>query len=307
MSKRKGLSKETKELYTSLGRSLFLCFVVFFTIMVATAAWFVNNSMVNSNGVSISHQQEKIVLATKGYRQQGEMDILNLSDGTLIGENIETENEKYFCVENGEIALRLSEENVTISPGMSGEITFYIIPEKNGSQTVSLYLGMSGYKMVKDDNNSLTGEKINDVVLNSLLCGRILLFKDAIHSEWIRGKISVSEGLSYKINATNENAQAGVPWPITIYWIWPLRYENMIEDFNSNSDISNYISSQSINLTNIPNTDYSYSQIFLTKDFDAGKNELPENKRSNAYNYADEYIGKNTDYLYVTIQTDLTN
>lgn len=301
MNKRKGLREETKELYASLGRSLFLCFVALFAIVTATVAWFVNNSIVNSSGISISYKQDKVVLATKGYRQNAEDRLLSLSEGD------KTENNEYYYTYDKEIALRMSEgENVAVSPGKSGCITFYIIPESDGVQTVSLYLGVSGYKEVAVDN-SFIGEKINNVVVNSLLCGRILFFRNADYTGWMRGSTSISGGISYRIEATNTDAKAGEPWPINIYWIWPLKYENLKNDFGGNSDIVNYVVEQSTNLTKIANNDYFYSEIFLTKDYNTAENVLMEDKRSDAYNYADEYIGKNVDYLCVTIQTVLTN
>lgn len=76
MSKKRGLSKETKELYTSLGRSVFLCFVALFAIVIATAAWFVNNTNVNGGGANITATDGiRFLLATKQDDSQGIYDV----------------------------------------------------------------------------------------------------------------------------------------------------------------------------------------------------------------------------------------
>lgn len=296
MKRIKTLSKETRGLYSSLLRSLFLCFVAFFAIVVATAAWFVNNSSVNSGGVSISHQNENIILATKGERQQKEESLLMLPGGF---EKI-IDGDTYYCTDDGEIALRLAKDETTVSPGSSGEITFYVIPENSGSQSVSLYFSLYGYE---EDEEKNSGDRINDIVLSSLLCGHILIFEnhgENGYSDRIPGSLSSSGGLSYRISRINENATAGVPWAITLYWVWPLRYENMKDDYNN--QLNSYIVDQSTDLSRIDGTEYYYSQIFLTKNEYVG-----DDVKSKAYNQADEYIGNKANYLYVSIQTELMN
>lgn len=284
-------------------RTAVFALVVLFVIVLASSAWFVSNSKVDSGGIMISHQFDTIKLATKGDRQQAEINLLNLKKDDET-DFLVYDTETYYYTQQGEIALRLSDPSVAVSPGMRGEISFYIIPNRTGSQTVTLHLGLAGYEETKDKNGNVTGgNKINDSVLNSLLSGHILLFKTCEndqYSDWLPASVSTG-GLDYQITVTNSEATEGKPWQVIIYWVWPLRYENMAGDFGNIFD--SFIVAQAKKLNPILGTDYYYSQIFLTKD----TNLDPVDSRSDAYNQADEYIGTKADYLYVTVQTDLVN
>lgn len=293
--------KDTRKmLIAELIKTSVLVLCAFFTIVFGTAAWFVSNTKVDSGGVEISHQYDTIRLATKGVRQSAESTLLKLDNGTPYPPDGEP-HETYYVTEDKEIALRLSTPEVAVSPGMSGEISFYIIPNSNGPQTVTLHLGLAGYEKITKDS----GSKINDIVLSSLLSGHILLFKsheNGLYSEWLPTDSVSTGGANYQITVSNPDAKAGKPWPVTIYWVWPLRYQNMAGDFGNIFGI--FIEEQVENLKDVPgNKQYQYSQIFLTK---RGALEFAE-ARSDAYNQADEYIGKNANYLYVTVQTDLVN
>lgn len=255
-----------KKLRAEFFRTAVFALVSLFVIVLVSIAWFVSNSRVDSRGIMISHQFDTIKLATKGYRQVKEEKLLDLNEGSVVEYNDET----YYYTEQGEIALHLSDSEVKVSPGMSGEISFYIIPNHTGSQTVTLHLGLAGYEETKASDGSSTGRKIDDSVLNSLLSGHILLFKtcdDGQYSGWLPGSVSTG-GLDYQITVTNSNAKEGEPWPVKIYWVWPLRYENMAEDFTVNNKnlLFDFIEAQAKKLNSIENTSYSYSQIFLTKD-----------------------------------------
>ena len=292
-----------KKLRAEFFRTAVFALVSLFVIVLVSIAWFVSNSRVDSRGIMISHQFDTIKLATKGYRQVKEEKLLNLNEGSVVEYNDET----YYYTEQGEIALHLSDSEVKVSPGMSGEISFYIIPNHTGSQTVTLHLGLAGYEETKAEggSTSTTGSKINDSVLNALLSGHILLFQnyDSVsgeYSNWLQGSV-IKGGTDYQFSVTNANAEKDVPWKVTLYWVWPLRYENMKADYNGLLDA--FVDAQATDLTDIDGTSYRYSQIFLTKD----ENLDSVDSRSDAYNQADEYIGTKADYLYVTVQTDLVN
>lgn len=294
------------KLWAELFKTTALALVALCVIVLGSVAWFVSNSKVDSGGITISHQYDTIRLATKGNRQEAEIRLLGLDEGTLYPPDSEPP-EAYYYTEQGEIALRLSNNEVAVSPGASGEITFYIIPKRTETQTVNLHLTLAGCEEIETQGDSSTGRKLNDKVLSSLLSGHILLFQkcvDGKYSEWLSGSVPEegAGGANYQITVTNENAQEGQPWPVTVYWVWPLRYENMEKDYQGQLD--DFIEEQAIiNEKNTASGNYYYTQIFLTKD----KNMTTDEARSDAYNQADEYIGRKANYLYVTIQTDLVN
>ena len=304
ISAEKSTREIKKKLWAELFKTALFALAVLFVIVLVSIAWFVSNSRVDSGGIMISHQFDTIRLATKGDRHQAEEALLKLGDGSKFKDS---NGETYYYTETGEIALRLSDPSVAVSPGMSGEISFYIIPNRDGAQSATLHLGLAGYEETKDENGNPTGSKINDLVLNSLLSGHILLFENCVngqYSDWLPGSVSTG-GLDYQITVANADAKKDEPWKVTIYWVWPLRYENMANDFTVNNTnlLSGFIEGQAKNLKQIVDTSYSYSQIFLTKDSTLDTDD----SRSDAYNQADEYIGTKADYLYVTVQTDLVN
>ena len=293
------------KLWAELFKTTALALVALCVIVLGSVAWFVSNSKVDSSGITISHQYDTIRLATKGERQEAEESLLNLDDGTAY--QYGNPSETYYITEDKAIALRLSDKAVAVSPGMSGEITFYIIPNRTGFQTVTLHLGLAGYRKTEAENGSITGSKINDEVLSSLISGHILLFKSHENGQYSSllqaDRDSLSSGRAdYWITVSNKNAVKDEPWEVKLYWVWPLRYENMAKDYQGQLD--DFIRAQAIiDESNTAPGDYYYSQIFLTKD----KNLTTDEARSNAYNQADEYIGRKANYLYVTIQTDLVN
>lgn len=286
------------KLWAELFKTTALALVALCVIVLGSAAWFVSNSRVDSSGITISHQYDTIRLATKGDRQEAEETFLELPEGT----EHEYNNESYYYTEEQEIALRLSEQSV-VSPGASGEVTFYVIPKRGGAQTVTVYLSLTGYAKTQEDK----AQWVNDPVLDSFLSGHILLFKshgEDGYSGWMHAGSSTGSS-SHEVTVTlPAETSAGVPYPITVYWVWPLRYKNMKDDFHS-LELAAFIE-QETSMAPLDDTRYYfYSQIFLTTTPAAlisGEAGSPE-ARSEAYNRADDYIGTKADYLYLTVQT----
>lgn len=280
-------------------KTTFFLLATLTVLVYGSRAWFASNSRVYSGTASVSAQYEPVRIASKGVRQSSEQSLLKLPEGTAYQKPVDSDT--YYYTENGEIALRLSEEYI-VSPGASGSIDFYIIPTRDGAMTVTLYLGLVGYA------ESKTGdvERVQDDVLDALLSGHILLFDTydgRYYSDWL-GNLGTSGFLDNSITVTlPENTIEGEPYHVSLYWIWPLRYENMVEDLYKPGSreyterFLRFIEEQTQNITNVPgtNSDYSYSRIFLTKG--------PLDSRTKAYNLADEYIGTKANYLYLTIQT----
>ena len=292
-------SKENVELLKSdfsrqLWKSMFFALAAVSVIVIASIAWFVSNSRVHSSTASVSADFEPIKLATRGDRQQGEVEHLALAEG-----NKETYNGKeYYCTEDGTIALRLDGTDHEVSPGSKGKVEFYIIP--NGStSSVTLHIGLGGYGEDEEDGKKV--KLIEDDVLKALMSGHILLFdnyENGEYSDWLFSS-GGSNGSIFNNTITIDlsGKSANDPVPVDFYWIWPLRYENMVNDFK---EIQGFINEQvkDENMSNL-NESYRYSRIFLTEK-NADLNQ--DGERSKAYDLADEYIGSNAQYLYLTIQ-----
>ena len=276
-------------------------------LVFGSIAWFVSNDRIQATTASVSAKHDPIRLATKGERQKAETEYFRIQvdstqpDGTTLpdGDTYPSGGETYYFTEGGTIALRLSEDNIVVSPGASGTATFYILPTRDGAMSLTLYVGLAGYA-VKPNNTS--AERIVDPTLDALLSGHILLFRDKDENGHYSGWLGTENAITVSLPDT---AQKDIPEPVTLYWIWPLRYENMVGDLYENGSaeyrdsFAPFIEKQSNfdEMTQITEN-YRYSRIFLT-------NATVETDEacSNAYNLADEYIGTNTQYLYLAIQT----
>ena len=271
-------------------------------------AWYMTNNRVKSGSASVSAQAAVVRIASKGDRQTAEE---NSQLGLQDGETLEYHGETYYYVEDGEIAMRLSQD-YSVSPGTSGSIEFYIIPVSNGKRSITLSLGFAGYQK-DEDGKAVPAE---DKTLEALLKGHILLFEDyenGFYSGWLYD--SSDNGIYHNTITITlpEDAETDVPYPYTLYWIWPKRYENLVlhrvdqnDLFAQDSDEfqDSYlpfldVQSSDENRNPIPGTNYSYSALFLANSWPLEKTDA----RSKAYNLADEYIGTNADYLYLTIRT----
>ena len=296
--------EQLKRFWIELLRSGIFTLAALAVLVFACIAWFTANTRVHSKTASITSQHEIVRIATKGVRQTPERTFLKLSEGT----SYTADGETYYYVETGDIALRLSEEYI-VSPGASGSVTFYIIPTHDGSMTATLYLELAGYKETEGENSEQkSAARVNDPVLNALLSGHILLFnkyENNHYSEWLSNN-STGDSWNNTITITlPDDTKKDEPYPVTIYWIWPLLYENMKKDLYAEASeeytarFSPFIESQIENMEKIDGTSYYYSRIFLAKE--GNISNLDE--RTKAYNLADEYIGSNADYLYLSIQT----
>lgn len=274
------ISQLRAEFWHQLWKTITLLFIAVVVIAAASVAWFVSNTRVNSATAPVSAGFEPIKLATKGQRQTAESTLLNLGEGTIFLYGEDT----YYFAEDGTIALRLDSNNVSVRPGSSGEVTIYIIPKHTGTLETTLYLELAGYQKYTE-NAVTTARPVENPVLDTLLDGHILLFrdKDYSHRLWTE---------SGNILHISKDAREGVPLPVTFYWYWPLRYEDMKEAWLDRT------------LNNpLPETsDYRYNRVFIAK-----ADVLTDAKLCDeAYNRADEYIGSHADFLYLSIQTSLT-
>ena len=298
------------EFRRQLWKSAFFMLAAVAVIAVASIAWFVSNSQVHSGTAAVSAWYDPVRLATKGARQQVEIEHLDLP----VGEQLKDENDvvipaysEYYYTEGGAIALRLDRKDYEISPGARGKVEFYIIPSHSGNTTVALQLGLGAY----GENEEKEVVPIPDPVLNALMSGHILLFggyEDGYYKDWLfQGAPS---GTFHNALTVTVNGEADVPVPVRFYWIWPLRYENMANDLLDKNDpasgaFQDFIEDQAVfdDMTPLGGKEgYRYSRIFLTKTAPAD-----DAARSKAYDLADEYIGSNAQYLYLTIQTSASD
>ena len=177
-------------------------------------------------------------------------------------------------------------------------MTFYIIPNKDGSLKVTLDLVLTGYQIADNKKNeaNVTQNDLTEVTdpsLQQLLEGHVLLFagynekagcykgwisRDA--EEWMRlgseTEAAVLESKSGKLTWNNTNAKKDTAYPVTIYWIWPERLESYLRKADGYSGknpllFPEDLSSEDIALSALP------ENLFETMS------KVEENSSSNRY------------------------
>lgn len=274
MNKRKGLKKETKGLYASLGRSLFLCFVALFAIVTATVSWFASNTRTNSNLSPISAiSRSDFALATLGNKPQGIYD--NIYDNLLsLSSDLdkETIGGVIYYVATGNSSIRLDSnkninnyyDNQDLRPGNKGNFDIYVICNSEKNEFV-LEPSIKAY--VEDENNK-TLSPMNDVNTD-FLYGHILFFTEIDNKGMYSNAIDMSKQIkvnletciaeqNYEVtdggNRTFKWGELVEPnngrrvYKLSVYWIWPEQFGNFI--YTGNSYNKNLFSSK--------NEDYSY-------------------------------------------------
>lgn len=276
-----------------LWKSVFFALAAVAVVSAASIAWFVSNNQVHSGTTPVSAGFEPLRLATKGQRQQADQYLTELMEnkGTAV-DTLEYKGETYYCTNGDPIALRLNAEKYEVSPGAHGKVTFYVIPSSAGG-SVTLHIGLGGYGEIEQKVVA-----IDDPVLNALMSGHILLF-DSYENDTYSGWLfqDGTDIFSNTITVDLSGKPAGVPVQVDFYWIWPLRYENL-EELLTEEEYG-YLQADSLKTHDKLNENYKYSRVFLT---DKGV-PADDDARSKAYDTADEYIGGNAQYLYLTIQT----
>lgn len=286
-----------RQLVMQLLKILLFILAALAVLIVGTRAWFVANSQVAATDTGISARQERIRLATKGAYQLPETRFLHLESGSefLYGQ------ETYYCAEDNAIALLLDHQaQAVVSPGAGGQVTFYVISGSNDAQTLRLYVRLAGYRGIWQNGEVTDVEPVSNAVLTTLLNGHILLFREK-RSGWL-GSGEVKE-ITVRIPENSGN----IPVPVTLYWTWPARYrEDVVPLAASDPAFGQWLEAQNTltgtawSGTTDNAADYGYSGMFLA--YMDTNLENPQ-AQDDAYNLADEFIGTNAQYLYLSIRT----
>ena len=334
-------------------RSLFMALSALVVMVGFCIAWFVSNHRVNATGMNIeAANAQDFQLASKGKRQEAEQKYLKNKDsqnilnngtaylinsyGKMIDASDDTDNTETYYVGFTNLAWRL-DDDVTLMPGTSGSMTFYIIPRKENLTSANLTFTLKAYE---DDTKTGVAAVSKDNQLQNLVMGHILFFRnrdaDGSYAGWIAPDENgsyLTGNSEYSFTVTPENKttfEKDKPYRVTLYWIWPNYIRNYIYTNQNGSLFTNPDSSDYKNLLKFLNkenfqnneAEQKYSKIFYVKP-DSGATSAKDstggngnqinsnitdavlNECNEAYNNADQYIGENARYLYVDVTVDM--
>lgn len=286
----------------------------FIVMIVVSIAWFVSNTRVDATGAAIRPADMPFDLAAAGTESNASAD-RGMYDKLLtvsLGASREIEGKKYWSTDGSHTSICWAvtpESNMNntgedgkptgIEPGSYGKMTFYIIPNKDGSLKVTLDLVLTGYQIADNKKNEANVTKndlteVTDPSLQQLLEGHVLLFagyneKAGCYKGWIsrdagewsmrlgsETEAAVLESKSGKLTWNNTNAKKDTAYPVTIYWIWPERLESYLRKADGYSGknpllFPEDLSSEDIALSALP------KNLFETMS------KVEENSSSNRY------------------------
>ena len=199
-------------------------------------------------------------------------------------------------------------QNAYVGPGSKGQMTFYIIPTIAGNNQVNITVSLAAYGLSKPNNNEVTAQLVNSKQLRKILCGHILLFqgKDAQGNYVNQIEPAFGEDGSIRFTFTKkDNWEINQPIEITLYWIWPYRFENLVYPGQPDSVFQTSGDAQTGFLTWV-NQNKAYIAYPSNELVDAseGMSNADFSKWSSGYNRGDQLIGDNVAYFIWTIRTE---
>lgn len=303
-------------------RSLFMALSALVVIVGFCIAWFVSNHRVNATGMNIeAANAQDFQLASKGKRQDAEQtylknkdgqNILNNgtaylinSDGKMIAASDDIDNTEIYYAGFTNLAWRL-DDDVTLMPGASGSMTFYIIPRKENLTSANLTFTLKAYR---DDTTTRLAVVSEDNQLQNLVMGHILFFRnwdaDGSYAGWIApdengSYLTGNAEYSFKVTPENKTTfEKDKPYRVTLYWIWPNYIRNYIYANQNGSLFTNTNSNDYqklitfLNNENFQNNEaeQKYSKMFYVKpDSDAASAKDSAGGNGNNANSSDRII-----------------
>ena len=242
----KYLRKEEKK---TIARMIVIFLAVIAVVVALCIAWFVNNTRVQSNSMTISADAGSVELRTYGGAgiHDDFLKKITASEQTTglksfwyeladkVSGFFETSSNKYainwllsnesnmgnYSTEQSDweqywknTQLGAERQDEAIEPGASGRLTFYVVPKYDGTVKLNIDLNLIPYKVEGDKFTEITEN--NDKFAKDFVNGHILFFwekgTDTKEIQWIKdGTFDI------KI----ENAKKDKEYEYTLYWCWP--------------------------------------------------------------------------------------
>jgi hypothetical protein len=214
-----------KETHKQLVQSAMLTFTAFLAIAAVCIAWFINNTAVSGGGVQVQTEGSRFVLASTG--DKGRFDT---APRFIEGAKKTIHGTEYNTTSGTAVAWMVSGESniynqadgkASLSPGSTGKITFYIIPQAANLGTINCELKITPYRVL-EENETVTGEitvdqesiapldETENANIYSLLQGHVLFFRAKNgnnYSNWVQNG---------SFDVTIENPTKDKPQEITL-------------------------------------------------------------------------------------------
>ena len=354
------LRQEIQQEKKKATRSLVLAVTALIAIIAICIAWFVANNVIKGGTSDVSAGTDsRFELASAGKRQIPEENyyLKDDADSPKLSAGQPAEFDEYYDIESkswvskrenyylGLSGIAWYQDGQTVvEPGASGSLEFYVIPKKTGLKSMTITLKAEAYRLLgsstgsdsENENTTPRAKRSDDVVLQNMIDGHILMFRDLDedkgYSGWIPPVETAGEdaddagtyGNVFTITADDAGLEDGEfeenkLYKITVYWVWPKYFRNYI--YNSTSlngdlfaDISNenadytalleFVNSQKeMGISGGSKLFYSNDKTIKTvtdKNIDSDMADEVLKACDKYYNQADEYIGTQAEYMYIS-------
>ena len=196
------------------------------------------------------------------------------------GENISGTQAIKTDADNRTIAMNIKQENGSITmPGAYGTTTFYIIP-KDTDEDLSIKIRLNAFGLTMNENGEYT--RVTDKNVDELINGHILFFED--NENGYKGLLDNGE-LTYN-TADHKADLLGDEYKVTVYWIWPEYYEQMVDHKTEGALFTNEECSAEMT---------SYIEKHPNRFFYSKNSEKEE--KTDLYNNGDVLIYKSSPYF----------
>ncbi len=334
--------------------------LILIVIIFSSIAWFTMNRETSTSGMNIKAGGPSFELAVAGdnigaisYMGSGENSATytgtalndfqtgpNAADGQNGTYNISTGGSGTFYTTGGSddvIKWRLESEydryDDGLGPDSQGSFTFYVVPKVSGSLTVKFSLALEGYAatVTKNDDLSFNVDNLAKIEESNAeysavtyLNGHMLFFtgRNGSGTEqspyYYTGLIDKDE-----FEMTFNNCTVDEVIPVTLYWIWPKTFVQLIcladsgnvaatSDTTTAADLRQYVVDNSTmilkDITAAKAKEYMTTSETVGEEtvytFDSDTTSGNLTVLSTGYNKADQNIGTTVKYFLLVLSAD---
>lgn len=352
MPGRKRTDESTKNRRRALSKTIILLLLAFLVFIFATIAWFVMSRSNTAGGMSVKAADLPFELEVRGtYIENADIMTVNSlftdefkngiqqtdGEGTLInifrtGAN----NEKIVWRKNSQSGS----DPLGLSPGSSGELAFWVIPNQTGVLNLHFDMNIRGYHAVYEGDTMTELIEITDSLVDSsanaakgiisadakkealkYINSHILFFRSYDSTTGLYSDFCGMDSIDFNdyISGNDKTVIKDQAYPVTIYWIWV----NDIGDMFLQST-SQYASSPLFDDSDDDDREASFdyleelkSNVFAGMTESAITNALTDVQDSssvtfrdsltaltNGYDNADLDIGNNINYILIEMTAE---
>lgn len=269
-------------------------------IIFACLAWFFDNSQVTATGVGVSAAGARYSIMADGDKKG----VYDQSSGLGSSDSM-----------NVSVTSNLNNYDGTgaLAPGSYGQIAFTVTPMTKDLGDINIQLSR--------DFKPRSGSSVDNSV--GLLASGHILFFEGTEGDFYRDPILGDElTIARKSFCEEGSTETTKPVSKTLYWVWPEHFRNIVLTGRLNYEKNLFASTDSptgsngysdlLDLINGVNDKSSWQRFFVTKPSASASASMSTSEMqicSDAYDEADEKIGREIQYMQVrlTAEEELAN